>query len=195
MEPVAIFTTRTGSPFTIYDCTTAVSNCPRWVTNAPNSPSSNAGLEPNIGANNFLYMALPVDPSTGLAVGTGDSLEVPGKYNTDFNNTFCNGAAVLSGSNYSCSGLAPGRRNAYNGPVNWTFSGVVAKNFKLTERFNMQFRFEMYNMFNHSNYYVKTSNADVSAASPRSRLRRATPVAGTVPNEHRDIQFGLKLNF
>jgi len=177
-----IFTVRTGSPFTIYDCTTA-----------PNSPSGNAGMSV-ISANNFEYMTLPIDPNLGQPVGTGDSLEVPGKYNTDLNALFCNGNAVLSGSNYSCSGVAPGRRNQYWGPNNWTFSGVVAKNFKLTERFNMQFRFEMYNMFNHSNYYVTTGNADVSSFNDITAQKGVTPVAGQ-PNEHRDIQFGLKLNF
>jgi len=138
-------------------------------------------------------MALPLD-STGLPVGNGDALEVPGKYLLAYNNAFCGGAAVLGGSNYSCSGVTPIQRDSFHGPTNWTFNAVVAKNFKLTERFNMQFRFEMYNMFNHSNYYVTTGNADVSAAPAITATKGVVPVAG-VPNEHRDIQFGLKLNF
>jgi hypothetical protein len=186
-----IYTIRSGSPFTIYDCTNAVSNCPRWTTTAA-VPVGSTGIHA-IGADNFEYMALPLD-STGLPVGNGDALEVPGKYLLAYNNAFCGGAAVLGGSNYSCSGVTPIQRDSFHGPTNWTFNAVVAKNFKLTERFNMQFRFEMYNMFNHSNYYVTTGNADVSAAPAITATKGVVPVAG-VPNEHRDIQFGLKLNF
>jgi hypothetical protein len=188
-----IYTIRTGSPFTIYDCTNSISNCPRWTTTARAPVTGNAGLRA-ISADNFLYMALPIDPNIDLPVGSGDALEVPGKYLPAYDNAFCGGAAVLGGSNYSCSGVAPIARNSWQGPINWTFNAVVAKNFKLTERFNLQFRFEMYNMFNHSNYYVTTANADVSSFSVITAQKGVVPVAG-VPNEHRDIQFGLKLNF
>jgi hypothetical protein len=181
-----IYTIRTGSNFSIYDCTNGVSNCPRWVTTAPNSPSGNAGLQA-ISADNFLYMNLPIDPSLGQPFGTGDSLEVPNQI------VFC-GASTIDTAVHTCSGLPVGRRNSYWGPINWTFNAVVAKNFKLTERFNLQFRFEMYNMFNHSNYYVQVANADVSAFNIITAQKGVTPVAGQ-PNEHRDIQFGLKLNF
>jgi hypothetical protein len=142
-----------------------------------------------ISADNFLYMTLPVDPSTGQAFGTGDSLEVPNQI------VFC-GASTIDTAVHTCSGLPVGRRNSYWGPINWTFNAVVAKNFKLTERFNLQFRFEMYNMFNHSNYYVQVANADVSAFNTITAQKGVTPLSPSiVPNEHRDIQFGLKLNF
>src|SRR5262249_10037248 len=64
-----IYSIRTGSPFTIYDCTNAVSNCPRWVTTAANSPSGNAGMLPTGSPNDFLYMVLPVD-SNDIPIGT-----------------------------------------------------------------------------------------------------------------------------
>jgi len=85
-----------------------------------------------------------------------------------------------------------GRRNAFTGPTNWTFNIVFAKTFKLTERFNLQFRGELYNAFNHSNYYVTTNNADVSSFNTITAQKGVVPGQ---PNEHRDIQFGLKLNF
>ena len=181
-----IFATRTGSDFTIYDCTNGVSNCPRWVTTAPNSPKGNAGLKA-ISADNFLYQTLPIDPNIDQPFGTGDSLEVPNQI------VFC-GANTIDTAVHTCSGLPVGRRNSYWGPNNWTFNAVVAKTFKLTERFNLQFRFEMYNVFNHSNYYVQVANADVSSFNFITAQKGVTPVLGA-PNEHRDIQFGLKLNF
>ena len=178
-----IYSVRTGSAFTIYDCTNAVSNCPRWVTTAPTASKGNAGLQA-ISADNFLYMTLPVD-STGTAIGTGDSLEVPNQV------IFC-GATSFNTSVHTCSGLPVGRRNSFWGPTNWVWNAVIAKNFKLTERFNLQFRFEMYNVTNHSNYYVTTNNADVSSFSDITAQKGVTPSG---PNERRNIQFGLKLNF
>jgi hypothetical protein len=178
-----IYTVRTGSPFTIYDCSNAVSNCPRWVSNVATPASPNGGLQA-IGADNFLYMSLPTD-SAGNVQGVADSLEVPNQV------IFC-GASTINTSVHTCSGLPVGRRNSFFGPTNWVFNAVVAKNFKLTERFNMQFRFEMYNMFNHSNYYVTTSNADVSSFNTITAQKGVTAVG---PNERRNIQFGLKLNF
>ena len=52
------------------------------------------------------------------------------------------------------------RRNAFRQPGYWNMNFGIYKNFKLTERFNMQFRSEFYNLFNHSNYYVQTGNAN-----------------------------------
>ncbi len=82
------------------------------------------------------------------------------------------------------------------GPGFWNFNFVVAKNFKLTERFNMQFRGEFYNAFNHSNYYIQTGNLDIEHGTGVTAIQaeKGIPQAGT-PTERRNIQFGLKLNF
>ena len=52
----------------------------------------------------------------------------------------------------------------------------------------------MYNVFNHSNLYVTTANADVSSFTEITAQKGIVPVTGA-PNERRNIQFGLKLNF
>ena len=47
------------------------------------------------------------------------------------------------------------------------------KNFKLTERFTLQFRGEMYNIFNHRNLYITTLNLDdLARTAPLSRPKR-----------------------
>ena len=51
-------------------------------------------------------------------------------------------------------------RNAFREPGVWTMNMGITKTFKVTERVNMQFRSEFYNLFNHSNYYVQTGNLD-----------------------------------
>ncbi|MGA3316157.1 MAG: hypothetical protein ABSC64_06915 [Candidatus Korobacteraceae bacterium] len=38
---------------------------------------------------------------------------------------------------------------------------LATKNFKLTERFNLQFRGEFYDLFNHHNNYILGSNLDI----------------------------------
>jgi len=183
-----IYAVRSGNPYTIYDCTNAVSNCPRWATTGV-VPLQGSPVA--VGYDNFNYLQLPTD-SSGSVVGLGNSLEVPGKYNTQLNGYFCGGAAVLSGSNYSCNGVAPAQRNSWYGPMNQSFNLVIAKMFKLNERFNLQFRTEMYNVFNHSNYYITTANTDISATSVITAQKGVVPNAN---NERRNIQFGLKLNF
>ena len=188
-----IYAIRSGNPYTIYDCSNAVSNCPRWVPNAPVAVSGNPVA---VGTNVFSYLSLPTDPNnpncldalgnTGnCAVNVGDSLEVPNQI------VFC-GASSINTSVHTCSGMATPNRNSWYGPLNYTFNIVFAKTFKLTERFNLQFRGELYNAFNHSNYYVTTANADVSSFNTITAQKGVVPGAA---NEHRDIQFGLKLNF
>ena len=188
-----IYAIRSGNPFTIYDCSNGVSNCPRWV---PNAPTPVSGSPVAVGPNNFSYLSLPTDPnnpncldaannSGNCAVNVGDSLEVPNQV------VFC-GANSINTSVHTCSGMAVPNRNSWYGPSNYTFNIVFAKSFKLTERFNLQFRGELYNAFNHSNYYINAANADVSTFNAITALKGVKPGA---PNEHRDVQFGLKLNF
>ena len=72
------------------------------------------------------------------------------------------------------------------------------KNIKLAERFGLQFRAEMYNIFNHHNQYVTTENLDVSSlTTPFVQTEKGGiyGVAGQPTDERRHIQFGLKLTF
>jgi hypothetical protein len=88
-------------------------------------------------------------------------------------------------------------RNAYQGPGYWNIDFVAAKMFKLTERFNLQFRGEFYNIFNHHNLYISTSNLDVSGGLPAVQAEKGGVfgVGGQPTDERRNIQFGLKLLF
>jgi hypothetical protein len=75
-------------------------------------------------------------------------------------------------------------RNILDGPGlnNWDFA--LLKNFDLSERFKLQFRFEMYNMWN----YAQFSNVG-------NRVGGSTEGHVTSAREPRDLQFGLKLSF
>jgi hypothetical protein len=185
-----IFNIRSGLPYSIYDCTNlgAVGyTCPRWIPGQPvnqNGGVGNTNLSA-VGPNLFNYLQLPIDPTTQLPVGDGDALAVPACAQLDHGQC-----------SYSISGLPQGHRNAYTGPGFWNFNLVIAKNFKLTERFNMQFRSEFYNMFNHSNYYIQTGNLDIEDGTGVTAIQaeKGQPYGGLAA-ERRNIQFGLKLNF
>ena len=75
-------------------------------------------------------------------------------------------------------------RNILDGPGlnNWDFN--LMKNFGLSERFRLQFRFEMYNMWNYAHF-----------GPPATRVGSSTIGRLTRAGEPRDIQFGLKLTF
>jgi hypothetical protein len=75
-------------------------------------------------------------------------------------------------------------RNAFRAPglENWDFS--ANKNFRITERFRLQFRSEFFNILNHTNFGLPNQTSNSSAF-------------GTITTTYpaRQIQFGLKLLF
>ncbi len=188
MSPIILV--HSGYPFSIYDCSNLGATgytCPRWIPGAPVSGSGNAGFQ-NIGPNLFAYMNLPMTPQ-GTVAGAGNVLAVP----------VCSGLYGV-GCTYSNNGQAIPPRNDFQSPGFWNIDFVAMKNFKLTERFNLQFRGEFYNLFNHHNNYVLGSNLDIEpGTSQQIQAERGTPSAGcvfcTVPDERRNIQFALKLLF
>ncbi len=186
-----IIKVHSGYPFSIYDCSNLGATgytCPRWIPGVPVSGSGNAGYAPQ-GPNLFTYMNLPMDPATGAVAGAGNVLAVP----------VCSGLYGV-GCVYSNNGAAIPPRNGFTSPGYWNIDFVATKNFKLTERFTMQFRSEFYNIFNHHNNYILASNLDIEpGTSQQIQAERGTPSASCVscviPDERRNIQFALKLLF
>ena len=189
-----IFTANTGSPFSVYDCTFGFNACARYT------PATTAGLRlegsddpPAAGANNFNYLVLPpaatqpnpvLDP-TGAGFGLSDLPPYPANMT---------------------------RRNAFRGPGHWNLDFGVYKNFAITERVGLQFRGELFNLFNHANMFVIGTSADVATSSiaagepgcpagggacPVVQSRRGglglNPTSDT--RERRNVQLGVKLTF
>ncbi|HZD32864.1 MAG TPA: TonB-dependent receptor [Candidatus Angelobacter sp.] len=182
-----ILNVRSGLPYSIYDCTNLSLGytCPRYIPGEPINQNGGVGNTNNsaAGPNLFNYLPLPLD-STGSPVGNGDALAVPNCLQLDHGEC-----------SYSISGLPQGHRNAYSGPGYWNFNFVAAKTFKLTERFNLQFRGEFYNAFNHSNYYITTGNLDIEQGTGVTAIQAEKGIPYVGATERRNIQFGLKLNF
>jgi hypothetical protein len=177
-----IFTARSGLPFSIYDYTFDENfyTVPRLV---PATPITNyrIGAPQSMGPNLYSVMTLPIPAATGpfnTALGISDFGPFPSN---------------MTG------------RNAFRGPGAWNDDLAISKNFKLTERFNLQFRAEGFNVFNHHNLYVNTSNLDYSAPAAGSTY---TPLLVTAEkgglgsiaiggnhDERRFGQFSLRLLF
>jgi outer membrane receptor protein involved in Fe transport len=156
-----ILTARSGTPFTIWDCTLAVEACPRIVPTSaiPRTTPGDPAQNPSPSApNSFILFdlanQLPVDSRNILGI-------------TDFD-------------------FAPGMvgRNIFRGPGNWDLSGGIYKNFRLTENTTLQFRGEVFNIFNHANLFVRGETAELNSGFVEgSRFGR------------RNVQLALKLIF
>ena len=174
-----IFTARTGIPFTVSDSTNSLNattgpyGIPRYTPTSNNfSTYTNSGVA--AGSNNFDILNLPVaDDFTGL-LGVSDFGPYP---------------ANMTG------------RNEFAGPGAWMFDLAVAKSFQLSERFNLQFRAEAFDLFNHHNMYVNGFIADAAQfpGAPVTIQGKLGGLGAAANNgnhdERRFGQFALKLSF
>ena len=183
-----IYNVRTGLPFTVFDCSGFNGqNCPNWAPTLPMPTGPNSVATKDAGANTFNYISLPM--LNGQVAGIGDSLGIPS----------CTGLYHV-GCTYTTGGATYPDRNQFTSPYFWNADMNFYKNFKLTERFSLQFRGEFYNIFNHSNTFVNVLNLDASVFTGSTgyiQTEKGGPLgyAGTSSDERRNIQFGLKLMF
>jgi hypothetical protein len=84
-------------------------------------------------------------------------------------------------------------RNSLQGPGSVTWDTSLFKNFKLSERFNLEFRSEFFNLLNHTNFLLSQSGPQESNNS----TVLGSPQFGflTAARSPRQIQFALKLSF
>ncbi|HTR26863.1 MAG TPA: carboxypeptidase regulatory-like domain-containing protein [Terriglobales bacterium] len=162
-----IFTASTGKPFSVWDCTNAVSVCPRYI---PSAPVSTTGHAVNTGEPNFFsYIPLPpavpyANPLVGFS-DFGDCSQVPAPP--------CPFPANMT------------RRDEFRGPGEWMLDLGIYKGLRLNEKWDLQFRGELFNAFNHPNLYVNSGLADIAFLDFVSASK----------SDNRNIQLALKLNF
>jgi len=176
-----ILTIRSGTPFSVYDCTNEGSAlCPRVMLTKPFSPSYTH--TPTGSPNEFAYLDL-----------------TSGGVNSDYINP------IAGISDFGPFPATMRGRNVFRTPGIWRFDTGIYKDFAITEKTKLQFRSEMYNLFNHSNEYIVYSNLDISSmgipntvTTIRGKRDDGTARSATVENgriENRNIQFALKLIF
>lgn len=138
-----IVTARTGTPFTVFDCTRAqFAVCPRLVPTGPINFRGTESRGTSTSQNQFLLVDL--------------SNQTPGNF-----------VNPLTGN--SEFGPFPSNmteRNAFRGPGFWNIDTGLYKNFGITEGTSLQFRAEVYNLFNHANLFTRGSTAEVNFNIP-----------------------------
>ncbi len=127
------FVARTGLPFTLYDCTNALTVCMRAEKNGTIAKSGAAVA----GSPNLFTFLNTSALKTGLYSDANGFVET-GPYPSDMS-----------------------KRNEFRGPGFWNLDGGIYKNFSLTENVKMQIRGELYNVFNHANLYIIPDSIDV----------------------------------
>jgi outer membrane receptor protein involved in Fe transport len=141
-ELAPIFTARSGSPFSLYDCTNGYNFCERAETAGP-IPQSGVTNVPTPGqADNYQYYTF------GKAIES----QVGVWYNPK--------TGISDFAPYPANQLG---RDVLRTPGSWNLNLGVYKNTRITEHFTLQLRLEMYNVFNHANFIVNTGDVDVSS--------------------------------
>ena len=94
---------------------------------------------------------------------------------------------------------APGRlefgdapQDVFRRPGISNFDTTVGKDFRLTERFSLQFRTEFYNLFNHTQFDGVDSTARFDAQGNQINNRFGQVISARAP---REVQFSLRLQF
>jgi len=82
-------------------------------------------------------------------------------------------------------------RNTFTGPGQWTADMTLAKNFKVTERFNMKFEASAFNIFNRADFLLSNGTPFSQHNSVDDPL--FGEAGGTLNS--RNLQVGLKLSF
>ena len=72
------------------------------------------------------------------------------------------------------------------GPSQVNFDLGLMKNFSITERQKLTLRAEFFNIGNHPQFEIPNNNPDISGGQS---------ITATLPNNQREIQFGLKWSF
>jgi len=105
-------------------------------------------------------------------------------------NQVCSGAAPASAGPWAqapCDTFGNAGRNAARGPKFFNVDFGLFKDFTLTERMNLQFQFEAYNLFNHANLDLPNTCVDCSNGGSITNIAYGSNM--------RRLQFGLKFAF
>lgn len=86
-------------------------------------------------------------------------------------------------------------RNTFRAPGMQTWNMSFFKTFKIAEGKNLQFRGELYNIFNHPNMFVFPGSNFLGLSDQVTAMKGGTPTTTGNVEQHRNIQFALRFNF
>jgi outer membrane receptor protein involved in Fe transport len=185
---IPVFSARTGVPFSIMDSTNTLagnsgvpSGIPRYTPNGTITSMSASGSTPSGNPNEFNLLTLPGADSTCNAAWLG-CIETFGPFPANMT-----------------------ARNAFRGPGAWNADFALGKTFQVTERVSMEFRAEMFDIFNHHNIYVNGYVNDATGSGSTftvtgkkgglGSLAGSSIVTGNPSDERRFGQFALRVTF
>jgi outer membrane receptor protein involved in Fe transport len=163
-----IFTARSGSPYTLFDCTNGYNFCPMAAFIGPVSTAAN-GNPPAAAGQPDQFNFLTINPS---AI---DHFTNPKYFYSDL---------PPYPSNMSS-------RNAFRAPGFWQLDMGLYKTFKFGERVKLQLRGEAFNLFNHANMYVEAFSIDLSGTNVVQSCRGCTGSTA----DRRNLQLAAKITF
>jgi len=139
-ELTGIFTARTGSPFSVFDCTFFNSVCSRVIL---------SGAVNFKGSINHDSVGVAGTPNRYSYIDLGSL--TPGE--------FIDGIGQAENPPFPAN---MSKRNAFRGPGLWNLDGALYKNFHVKEGKSIQLRLEVYNALNHANLFVSGGDAEVN---------------------------------
>lgn len=142
-----------------------------------------AGACVNIGGDYNLDGGANDRPSSNIA---GFNSETRGQWANGLGSSFA--AAHFSAPCLGCSGSLG--RNTFLGPGQWYADMTLGKNFRLSERFNLKFEAQAFNIFNRANFLLSTPSGGTHNRINDSAFGQAATTLNA-----RNVQFGLKLSF
>jgi hypothetical protein len=98
------------------------------------------------------------------------------------------GLPALSAPCLACAGNLA--RNQFVGPGQWYTDMTLGKNFRLTERFNLKFEAQAFNIFNRANFLLAATGGGAHNSLDDPAFGQAAATLNA-----RNLQFGLKLSF
>jgi hypothetical protein len=186
-----------------------------WSLNGIWSFQSGAHWEPYTSAGPKLREADHVTPCSLSDFANNACFNIGGDFNLDHGrndrpdsnvksfgdfsrNTWANGWANSSQTNLpiltrpTCLGcVGTLGRNSFVGPGNWAADMTLSKIFKITERVNLKFDANAFNIFNRANFILATAGG--GANNKPFQQANFGQAAGTL--RAREMQFGLKFSF
>jgi len=166
-----MFTARTGSPYTLFDCTYAYNVCPMAAFTAAVPVAANG------------------NPSPSATPGTYNFLTIPASAIDHYTNP-----------TYFYSDLPPfppnmTSRNEFRAPGTYDVDFGLYKTFKFDEKRKIEIRCETYNLFNHANMYVEAGSIDLSAATATGFTMPACKGCSGATTDRRNLQLAAKFTF
>ena len=164
-----------GYPYTIYDCTNADTayTCPRYIPSGRVATTGNTSTSFPFRLatpNTFAYQTIPAPLVYGSIYGGNGSVPTCAS----------NPATGLTLATDCVFPSDMTSRNQFRQAGYWMTNFGIYKSFFPTEKLTVQFRLEMYNVFNHSNYYVQTGN--VNAIGGLADVANLLSQPGITPN-------------